>query len=113
VTGSHPDLPGRTLRGSVTFERIEGGAFLRMHSKMDDPEIPEGVAIFGTDDGDNADEGVSRRYGARRGRARTRVDQDSSAATTRPLSSAHWRSGPVSIRNSSNPGITTESSVSR
>jgi hypothetical protein len=49
VTGSHPYLPGRTLRGRVTFERIEGGAFLRMHAKMDDPEIPEGVSIFGTD----------------------------------------------------------------
>jgi hypothetical protein len=54
VTGSHPYLAGRTLRGRVTFERIEDGAFLRMHSKMDDPEIPEGVAIFGTDDADNA-----------------------------------------------------------
>jgi hypothetical protein len=52
VTGSHPYFPGRTLRGRVTFERIEGGAFLRMHSKMDDPEIPEGVAIFGTDSDD-------------------------------------------------------------
>jgi hypothetical protein len=49
VTGSHPYLQGRTLRGEVTFERIEGGAFVRMHSKMVDPEIPEGVAIFGTD----------------------------------------------------------------
>jgi hypothetical protein len=54
VTGSHPYLPGRILRGLVRFERIDGGAFLRMHSKMDDPEIPEGVAIFGTDDADNA-----------------------------------------------------------
>jgi hypothetical protein len=52
VTGSHPYLPGRTLHGRVTFERIEGGAFLRMHSKMDDPEIPEGLAIFGTDSDD-------------------------------------------------------------
>jgi hypothetical protein len=69
VTGSHPYLPGRTLRGRVTFERIEGGAFVRVHSKMDDPEIPEGIAIFGTDDGDSTCtllyfdvRGVSRRY---------------------------------------------------
>src|SRR4051812_28563275 len=69
VTGSHPYLPGRTLRGKVTFERIEGGAFLRMHSKMDDPEIPEGVAIFGTDGDDDTcgmlyfdERGVARRY---------------------------------------------------
>jgi len=69
VTGSHPYLPNRTLHGRVTFERIEGGAFIRMHSKMDDPEIPEGVAIFGTDDSDNTCtllyfdvRGVARRY---------------------------------------------------
>jgi hypothetical protein len=69
VTGSHPYLPGRTLRGRVKFERIEDGAFLRMHSKMDDPEIPEGVSIFGTDDSDNACtmlyfdvRGVARKY---------------------------------------------------
>jgi hypothetical protein len=52
VTGSHPQLAGRTLHGRMTFERIEGGAFVRMHSKMDDAEIPEGVAIFGTDSDD-------------------------------------------------------------
>ncbi len=69
VTGSHPYLPSRTLHGRVTFERIDGGAFFRMHSKMDDPEIPEGVAIFGTDDSDNTCtmlyfdvRGVARRY---------------------------------------------------
>ena len=69
VTGSHPGLPGRTLRGKVTFEHIEGGAFIRMHSEMEDPEFPEGVAIFGTD-GDEDEctmlyfdsRGVARRY---------------------------------------------------
>jgi hypothetical protein len=69
VTGSHPYFPGRTLDGKVTFERIEGGAFLRMHSKMDDPALPEGVAIFGTDGDDGTCtmlyfdiRGVARRY---------------------------------------------------
>jgi hypothetical protein len=69
VTGSHPYLAGRTLQGRVTFERIEGGAFIRMHSKMSDPEIPEGVAIFGTDDDDETctmlyfdERTVARRY---------------------------------------------------
>ena len=69
VTGSHPYFPGRTLRGRVTFERIEGGAFLRMHSKMEDPEFPEGVAIFGTDDDEQTctmlyfdERGVARTY---------------------------------------------------
>ena len=69
VTGTHPLMPGRSLPGNVTFERIEGGAFLRMHSKMDDPEFPEGVAIFGTDGDDGTctmiyfdERGVARRY---------------------------------------------------
>ena len=69
VTGSHPYLQGRTLRGRVTFERIEGGAFVRMHSKLEDREIPEGVAIFGTDGAGDActllyfdERGVARRY---------------------------------------------------
>jgi hypothetical protein len=69
VTGSHPYFPGRRLRGKVTFERIEGGAFLRMHSKMEDPEFPEGVAIFGTDGDDETctmlyfdERGVARKY---------------------------------------------------
>jgi hypothetical protein len=53
----------------VTFERIEGGAFVRMHSKMVDKEFPEGVAIFGTDSDDEKctmlyfdDREVGRRY---------------------------------------------------
>lgn len=50
VTGTHPMMPGRTLRGEVTFERVEGGAFVCVRSKMVDPEIPEGIALFGTDD---------------------------------------------------------------
>jgi len=70
VTGSHPLLPGRKPEGRVTFELIEDGAFLRMHSKMEDAELPEGVAIFGTDgDAENActmlyfdERGVARRY---------------------------------------------------
>jgi hypothetical protein len=69
VTGSHPLLPGRALQGRVTFERVEDGAFVRMHSKMDDPEIPEGVALFGTDSDDRTctmlyfdERTVGRRY---------------------------------------------------
>jgi hypothetical protein len=69
VTGTHPHMPGRTIRGKVEFESVEGGAFLRMHSKMADPEIPEGVAIFGTDGDDETctmlyfdERGVARRY---------------------------------------------------
>jgi len=69
TTGRHPALPGRTLRGHVAFDYIEDGAFVRMRSTSAEPEIPPGVAIFGTDDAEGAgtmiyfdQRGVSRRY---------------------------------------------------
>lgn len=69
TTGTHPYLTGRTLRGRVTFERIEDGAFVRMRSTSDEPEIPSGVAVFGTDDAQGEgtmlyfdERGVSRLY---------------------------------------------------
>jgi hypothetical protein len=68
--GTHPQLPGRTLRGAVSFERIEGGAFVRMRSTSGEREIPSGLAIFGSDDAEGEpgtmlyfdERGVSRRY---------------------------------------------------
>ncbi len=69
TVGTHPYLPGKTLRGRATFEWIEGGAFLLMRSESDEPELPSGIAIFGSDDAigelymlyfDNRD--VSRKY---------------------------------------------------
>lgn len=69
VKGTHPLLPGRTIRGRMTFERIDDGAFIRMHSKMEDPQFPDGIALFGTDDDEGTctmiyfdDRGVSRTY---------------------------------------------------
>lgn len=50
TTGSHPLLPGVALHGRTSFRWIEGGAFLVMHPEMDEPQIPTGVAIFGSDD---------------------------------------------------------------
>jgi len=69
TTGTHPFLPGRTLRGAVSFEEIEDGGFVRMRSTSAEREIPSGVAIFGSDDGEGEgtmlyfdERGVSRRY---------------------------------------------------
>jgi hypothetical protein len=50
TVGTHPYLPGKTLHGRATFEWIEGGAFLRWRSEIEEPEVPSGVAIFGSDD---------------------------------------------------------------
>src|SRR4051812_10354634 len=62
-------VPGTTFHGRASFAWIEGGAFLIMHSEIDEKEIPSGIAIFGTDDTTGEcsmlyfdERGVSRRY---------------------------------------------------
>lgn len=67
--GSHPYLPGIPLHGRTTFDWLEGGAFLIMHSEIDDPNFPSGIGIFGSDDAAKQyfmltfdDRGVSRKY---------------------------------------------------
>jgi hypothetical protein len=69
TVGSHPLIPGTTLHGRSSFEWLEGGAFLIMHSEIDEPGIPSGIAIFGSDDTTGEismlyfdERGVSRRY---------------------------------------------------
>src|SRR5215217_4670778 len=69
TVGTHPMVPGTTFHGRTTFAWIEGGAFLIMRSQIDEPEIPSGIAVFGTDDTSGEcsmlyfdERGVSRRY---------------------------------------------------
>lgn len=70
--GTHPLVPGKTFHGRTSFTWIEGGAFLLMRSEVDEPEIPSGIAVFGTDDATGEcsmlyfdERGVSRRYETR------------------------------------------------
>ena len=69
TTGSHPYLPNTTLLGRVSFEWLEGGAFLIMRSEIDNPKFPDGVEIFGSDDAAKEffmlhfdERGTSRKY---------------------------------------------------
>ena len=69
TVGTHPFLPNAELHGSVTFEWLEGGAFLKMSFTINHPEIPDGLALFGSDDGSGQifmlyfdERGVSRKY---------------------------------------------------
>jgi hypothetical protein len=71
TVGTHPLVPGTTFHGHTSFEWIEGGAFLLMHSEIDEPGIPSAVAVFGSDDSADAcfmlyfdERGVSRKYEA-------------------------------------------------
>jgi hypothetical protein len=50
TVGAHPMLPGKTFHGRTTCTWLESGAFLLFQSHIDEPEIPDGVAILGTDD---------------------------------------------------------------
>jgi hypothetical protein len=67
--GSHPMLPGKLLYGRTSFAWSDGGAFLVMRSEIDEPEVPSGIAVLGTDDDAKEcsmlyfdERGVSRRY---------------------------------------------------
>src|SRR5215217_7842893 len=69
TVGTHPLVPGTTFHGRTTFDWIAGGAFLIMHSQIDEEGIPSGIAVFGTDDTTKEcsmlyfdERGVSRRY---------------------------------------------------
>jgi hypothetical protein len=69
TVGTHPLLPGTTFHGHTSFEWLEGGAFLIMHSEIEEPGIPSGIAIFGSDDSAGEcfmlyfdERGVSRKY---------------------------------------------------
>jgi hypothetical protein len=69
TVGTHPMVPGKSFHGRTTFDWFEGGAFLVMHSEIDEPEIPSGISIFGSDDATGKffmlyfdERGVSRKY---------------------------------------------------
>jgi hypothetical protein len=71
TTGRHPYVPDTIFHGRWSFEHIEGGAFVLLRSATDEPEIPDGVAVFGSEDASDTlsmlyfdQRGVSRRYEA-------------------------------------------------
>lgn len=49
TVGKHRLLPD-TLHGRTTFEWIEGGAFLKMSSEIDEPKVPSAITLIGSDD---------------------------------------------------------------
>ncbi|MBZ0297518.1 MAG: hypothetical protein K8L99_33480 [Anaerolineae bacterium] len=68
VVGMHRLLPD-TLHGRASFEWLEIGAFLMMVWEIEAPEIPDAIAIFGSDDAAEMysmlyfdERAVSRRY---------------------------------------------------
>jgi hypothetical protein len=50
AVGTHPMLPGKVLRGKVSFTWMAGDSFLVMHSKPKEPEVPASFSVIGYDD---------------------------------------------------------------
>lgn len=50
TVGTHPYVPGTVFHGQASFEWMEGGAFIIMHSQVEEEGIPSGIAILGSDD---------------------------------------------------------------
>lgn len=50
TVGRHPLVPGTVFHGKASFGWIEQGAFLQMRTSMQEPEIPDAIAIVGSDD---------------------------------------------------------------
>jgi len=48
--GRHPYFPGKIFHGRASFEWMEGGAFIISRTQTDEPEIPSGISILGSDD---------------------------------------------------------------
>ena len=49
--GAHPMLPGEAIRGTSTFEWLDGRRFVIWRSHCDHPEIPDAITIVGVADG--------------------------------------------------------------
>ncbi|KRA42149.1 hypothetical protein [Devosia sp. Root635] len=69
TVGTHPAMPGVTLRGRVSFAWQDGGAFLIWRSEVEHPLFPDGIAIIGSDAAAGTlfisyfdERGVSRKY---------------------------------------------------
>ena len=48
--GNAPHAARQNFHGHASFTWVESGALLLFRSHIDEPEIPDGVAILGTDD---------------------------------------------------------------
>ncbi len=69
TTGTHRLIRDTILHGRTSFEWLENGAFLMMRSEIDEPGVPSGITIIGSDDSTEEcfmlyfdERGVSRKY---------------------------------------------------
>ena len=71
VEATHPMFEGAVVKGTTTFEWLEGGHFVVMRSQMEHEAFPDGISIIGRpEEGEGLvmeyfdSRGVRRTYGA-------------------------------------------------
>ena len=77
-------LPGEAIRGTGTFEWLDGQRFVIWRSQYDHPEIPDAITIIGVTDGQ-----LSMHYFDQRGVYRVY------AASLNQAEWRHWRDAPA------------------
>ena len=82
--GAHPLLPGEAIRGTSTFEWLEGGRFVIWRSAYEHQRIPDAITIIGVTDGQ-----LSMHYFDERGVYRVY------AASLDQYSWRYWRDAPA------------------
>jgi hypothetical protein len=61
---THPAMPDTVVRGTTTFEWLEGGRFLIQRSANDHPDFPDSISVLGAMEGED---GLSLHYYDSRG----------------------------------------------
>lgn len=82
--GAHPMLPGEAIRGTSTFEWLDGRRFVIWRSQYEHPKIPGALTIVGVTDGQLSmhyfdERGVYRVYPASLDQGKWRYWRDASA----------------------------------
>jgi hypothetical protein len=62
LEATHPMFPSTVVRGTAAFEWLEGERFLLQRSRIDHPEFPDSLIVFGA-----GEEGLSMDYFDSRG----------------------------------------------
>ena len=105
TTGTHPLVPGVTFHGRTSFAWHEGGAFLLMRSEIDEPDIPSGVAVIGSDDAAGTfsmlyfdERDISRRYTVEVGDGQIAWHRDEAGFAQRMVLSVTGHAGRIDAR---------------
>ena len=115
--GAHPMLPGEAIRGTSSFEWLDGRRFVIWRSHYDHSQIPDAITIIGVTNGQLSmhyfdHRGVYRVYAAsldqpRGGTGVTRLHPTSRSASPAPSATTATRSRvEVSYRRTGVPGRT-------